>query len=349
MKELDKRFIGYLSPRLQRFHWERENVANFRCPLCGDSKKSMNKARGYFFFDPELDQFRFKCHNCGECDGWTFRNWLSNFDSIMFEEYNLESFKETSSGRERLTPLRPQPKLNQTARIVKREAVRNTNLLGQMVSIDNLADDHFAKRYVINRAIPTKFHSLLYFTKNYKEDIKDFETDQEVWAKQPEDERLVIPFWTGDGRLKAVQGRSFDNNASLRYITAKPNTSDTKIYGEDRLVRGKTSMVVEGPIDSLFLPNCLATADADLLNAKVDIYIPDNQYRNRSVCGIIDKIIKARVKVVLFPPSVQWKDINDMVDPKKGNMNQQQLFQLIGSNVYQGMAAELRFADLRKA
>lgn len=349
MKELDKRFINYLSPRLPRFHWERENVANFRCPLCGDSQRSLTKARGYFYLDTKLDEFRFKCHNCGECDGWTLKNWLGKFDSSLAEEYNMEKFKEVGSGRERLTPLRKSERvLNQSARIVQREAVRKTELIGNMVMISQLPSDHYARRYVEGRRIPSKFMDLLYFTKNYKQDIKGFETDLELWNKQPEDERLVIPFWTQDGRLKAVQGRAFDSSA-LRYITTKPNTDDTKIYGEDRLIRGKTTLVVEGPIDSMFLPNCLATADANLLNAKGDIYIPDNQYRNTAVCGIIDKIIKAGVKVVLFPPSVPWKDINDMISPDKGNMSQNVLFQLIGSNVYHGMAAELRFADLRKA
>lgn len=351
MRELDKRFISILSPRLQRFKWERENVANFRCPLCGDSQKSQTKARGYFYFDTQLDEFRFKCHNCGECDGWTFHNWLRHFDESLFSEYSLEKFQEQGSstgGRQRLTPMKTQPRLTQTARIGKQQAVRKVSQLGNMLTIASLADDHYAKKYVRGRGIPEQFHEILYFTKDYKRDLEGFETNPEIYAKLPGDERLVIPFWTQDGRLKAVQGRSFDPNSGLRYITSKPDEQDTKIYGEDRLTRGHTTLVVEGPIDSLFLPNCVATADADLLSAKGDVYIPDNQYRNASVCGIIEKIIRSGVKVVLFPPSVPWKDINDMVHPDKGNMGRQQLLQMLASNVFQGMSAEIRFADLRK-
>jgi len=351
MRELDKRFISILSPRLQRFKWERENVANFRCPLCGDSQKSQTKARGYLYYDAKLDEFRFKCHNCGDMDGWTFHNWLKKFDSTLFDEYNMEKFQSvSSSNNNRLQPLKPKPRLNQSARIGNQEARRATNLLGGMVTIGSLPEDHYARKYVVERAIPPKFMELMYFTKNYKKDIEGFETDPELWAKQPEDERLVIPFWTQDGRLKALQGRTLDPSSSaLRYITAKPNPEDTKIYGEDRLDRTKIKLVVEGPIDSMFLPNCLATADANLLTAQGDIYIPDNQYRNAAVCKIIDKIISSGVKVVLFPPAIQWKDINDMVHPKKGNMDPHMLYRLIGSNVFQGMMAELRFADLRKA
>ena len=59
-------------------------------------------------------------------------------------------------------------------------------------------------------------------------------------------------------------------------------------------------------------------------------------------------MIDKGVKVVLFPPDGPWKDINDMVMPSKGNMSIQDLLKLIAKNVYQGMAASLQFAELRK-
>ena len=40
---IDKKYINMLSPRLERFAWKKQDLANCRCPLCGDSKK--NKAK----------------------------------------------------------------------------------------------------------------------------------------------------------------------------------------------------------------------------------------------------------------------------------------------------------------
>lgn len=353
MKFLDEQFINYVAPRLEKFSWERVGaVAKFRCPLCGDSKKSLSKRRGHFFYDMKDDVFRFKCHNCNEQSGWAFEFWLKKYDERLYSEYSMEKFRLLGdSNRRPLQGLKPLKAPTQTARIGTAVAKKDEDHLGGMIRLDLLDSTHIARRYVEGRRIPESAFSSLYYSRNFRADLMNFETDPEKQKKIPEDERLVIPFWTQDGRMKVVQGRAFGDNLPdgvLRYATVKPRHEDTKVYGEERIINNKTKLVVEGPIDSLFLPNCLATADADLLSAKGDIYIPDNQYRNAQVCDGIQKMIDSGVKVVLFPPEVPWKDINDMVHPAKGNMTKQQLYQLIAGNVYQGLAASLRFADLRR-
>lgn len=348
MKFIDEQYINFLSSRLEKFSWERVGtVAKFRCPLCGDSKKSANKRRGHFFYDRKEDVFRFKCHNCNEMSGWPFEFWLRKFDERLYEEYALEKFQVSGEGNtRRALPELKKPVVTQTVRIGSALAKRDTSLLGGMTRIDELSPTHFARQYVESRKIPESAFKLLYFSEHFKTDLLSFETNPEKQFHIPDDPRLVIPFWTQDGRMKIVQGRAFDKNAILRYATVKPRDEDTKIFGEDRIDRKKTVLCVEGPIDSLFLPNCVATADADLLSAPADIYIPDNQYRNREVCVGIQKMIDKGVKVVLFPPEVGWKDINDMVE--KGGMTETELLRLLAQNVFQGFEASLRFADLRK-
>ena len=46
---IDKMFINIISSKLQKFAWKKDNLANCRCPICGDSTKHKNKARGFFF------------------------------------------------------------------------------------------------------------------------------------------------------------------------------------------------------------------------------------------------------------------------------------------------------------
>lgn len=349
MKALDKHYINAISSRLERFSWNRDNVAVFRCPLCNDSEKSKHKRRGYFFYDYDVDEYRFKCHNCHEKSGWTFEFWLKSFDDVLYKEYMLEKFQYNQDSNKKLQPLpelRPiAPK--QSVKIVDIQTKRDENLLGNMIRLDLLPETHTAVQYVKNRLIPEYAMKLLFYTEHFKDDLLDFEKDEDKQKVIPNDERLVIPFWTTDGRLKLVQGRAFDKSAKLRYVTVKPIDGDTKIYGEDRVDFKKPILVVEGPIDSLFLPNCVATADADLLSAHYGtVFIPDNQYRNKSVCGVVDKIIDSGHAIVLFPPEIKEKDINDLV--LYGGYSIPEVSKLLAKNVYKGLSAKLKFASLRK-
>ena len=71
---------------------------------------------------------------------------------------------------------------------------------------------------------------------------------------------------------------------------------------------------VEGPIDSLFLDNCIAVAGADFNKLPLDYTIIfDNERRNKELLKQIDKTIDRGYKVVLWPDNVKEKDINDMI------------------------------------
>ena len=58
---LDKKYINLISPTLEKFKWKKDNLANCRCPICGDSELSKTKARGYFFTSD--NSYFYKCHN----------------------------------------------------------------------------------------------------------------------------------------------------------------------------------------------------------------------------------------------------------------------------------------------
>ena len=63
MDIIDSKYIGLVSSRLDRFKKVKANLYNFRCPICGDSQKHKNKARGYIY--QVKTNTNFKCHNCG--------------------------------------------------------------------------------------------------------------------------------------------------------------------------------------------------------------------------------------------------------------------------------------------
>ena len=72
MDIIDSKYIGLISSRLQKFKRVKSNLYNFRCPICGDSQKHKNKARGYFY--QIKTNTNFKCHNCGA--SLSFNNFL---------------------------------------------------------------------------------------------------------------------------------------------------------------------------------------------------------------------------------------------------------------------------------
>ena len=90
---IDAKYVSLLSYKLRNFKKKKENYWNFSCPICGDSKKDANKARGYVFL--HKSRLVYKCHNCGYSSN--VGNLIKNLDSNMYNEYVLERYKENAS------------------------------------------------------------------------------------------------------------------------------------------------------------------------------------------------------------------------------------------------------------
>lgn len=335
---LDTRYIAQIGSRLEMFSQVRHNLWNCRCPICGDSQKKKTKRR-FFFYQNTKDGFAdfmsCVCHNCGYSS--SFYKFLEQFDSSTFGQYRLELFKERgSSSYERVEPKKEEPKA---------QPVRVEPQIDLFRPVSTLPGDHPCVQYLRSRRVPEQFFEILGYTDNFRNDFGTFSPLIEDFHV-PADPRLVIPFVDQYRRIEVLQGRALEPS-SIRYITLKSREEAKKVYGMDRVNLSRTVLVVEGPIDSLFLPNCIATADGNLISAGVgDLFIFDNQYRNKEVCGNIEKAISAGKKVVLFPPWFEHKDINDAV--KDGGLSPRDLIQLIGSRVFQGLRARLEFDKLRK-
>ena len=89
---IDLKFINDLSGRLSQFKKKLIILFNFRCPHCGDSKKSKTKARAYLY-RVKNDMF-FKCHNCGMDQN--FANFIKFVDPKVYEQYLLERYKKSA-------------------------------------------------------------------------------------------------------------------------------------------------------------------------------------------------------------------------------------------------------------
>ena len=63
MYYIDQKYLLLVSSQLKLFKKKNDGLYNFRCPYCGDSKKSQTKARGFMF--RKENSMIYKCHNCG--------------------------------------------------------------------------------------------------------------------------------------------------------------------------------------------------------------------------------------------------------------------------------------------
>ena len=164
--------------------------------------------------------------------------------------------------------------------------------------------------------------------------------------------RLLIPFRDEQGEIFAYQGRAFGNEQP-KYITIKFDETKQKIYGLDRIDDSKEIYVVEGPIDSMFLDNCIAVGGSDfskplvIAGKIVDniILVPDNEPRNKEIVNRMIKAVDKKFNVAVWPESLKHKDINDMILSGK---SASQVQKLITDNTFSGAAAKLRFAEWRK-
>lgn len=305
---------------------------NCRCPICGDSQTKKNKARGYFY-RANNDLF-FKCHNCDASQH--FGTFLKTFDAQLYRQYALERY---SDGENQRPHAKPEFKFESPVFESKPEP----NLLDSLLTrVDTLAEDHEVRKFCSSRKIPNAQLHRLYFIDN----IKDIEQLNEKYANtiKTAEPRLVIPFRDATGKLVGVTCRGL-RDESLRYITVRINEDAPLIFGLDTVDQSKPFYAVEGPIDSLFVPNSMAVGGTGFirlerlnLNKNNLTIVLDNQPRNAEVCKVYQKMINAGYRIMIWPDYTTAKDINDLV--LQGVTDVQTL---IDSNSYQGLLALANF------
>ena len=322
MDLVDSKYIGLVSSRLQKFKRVKDNLYNFRCPICGDSQKNKNKTRGYIY--QVKNNTNFKCHNCGA--SMSFNNFVKTIDPTLHKQYTLEKFKEGHTGRNFVVEA---PKLEFTKPVFKKS-----------INLPKASSDPVAKEYLVNRKIdPDKF----YFADKFMEWTN---TQKRTFDTIIRDEsRIVIPMYDGDKNLIGFQGRALGKSLT-KYITVMLDEEAPKIYGLDTIDKKLPIYVVEGPFDSTFINNSVALcgSDGDLgyLKGSNTILVYDNEPRNREIVNRIGKCIDRGETVVIWPNGIIEKDINDMV------LAGHDVMSMLKLNTYSGLQAKIKFNNWKK-
>tara|TARA_R100001163_G_C5064268_1_gene201792 strand:- start:653 stop:1639 length:987 start_codon:yes stop_codon:yes gene_type:complete len=327
MDLVDAKYIGLVSPRFQKFKKVKNNLFNLRCPICGDSQKNKNKARGYIY--QVKNNTNYKCHNCGA--SLSFGNLLKQVDPQLHKSYVLEKFKEGHAGNSFVTK---EPEFHLEKPVFKKKELS--------IDLPKVSECVEPLGYLIARKVdPDKF----YYTTTFKAWINSIKPTFE--STKYDEPRIIIPL-IYNNTLVGVQGRSFVMNSSnsIKYITVMFDENAPKIYGLDEIDRDDTVYITEGPFDSTFIQNAIAMcgADAQVSNWGISdpVWIYDNEPRNREIVTRIQRAIENGSRVVIWPESIDEKDINDMVmcglDPQS----------VIKSNTYSGLEAKLKFTNWKK-
>ena len=321
MNHVDSKFIGLLSSKLEKFKRVKSNLYNFRCPVCGDSKKNKSKTRGYLY-GMKAD-VNFKCHNCGA--SMTLSGFLKHLDPVLHKQYVFERFKQGTTGRATVVE---EPKFN-----------FETPKLKTKIRLPKASENPSSDGYLTARKLDS---TQFYYAEGFKKFVNTLK--QTFEDTKYDEERIIIPLYY-EKNLIGLQGRSL-GPSKVKYITVMLNDDAPKIYGLDNIRKNAPVYITEGPFDSTFIRNSIAMCGAD---ANVDrwgisnpVWIYDNEPRNIEIVRRIGNTIDSGDSVVIWPNSIDDKDINDMV------MSGLDVQSVIESNTYSGLEAKLKFNTWKK-
>lgn len=341
MHYLDKKYINLISNRLLNFKWVSNDTASFRCPVCGDSKKSLRKSRGSFFVYRTVTFFG--CYNCGgsiDSNGKnpTFDRFLFYFDQGLWQEFRLETLRDKD--------------LYHTKETLKAEQEVKNIIIDPLVfsnikKISQLSINHPARKYVDKRKL-TSFADYLYYVSNFPKWVSETFVHMKKWEKVAKHPRLIFPCYDKNNALIGFTARALLEN-SIRYCHVKLSEDHDFLFGLERLDTNKKIKILEGNVDSLMIDNAIAVMGSNLNSVHTFtncVYIYDNQPRNKEICKLLESTIKAGKDVVIWPDGFEFKDLNDAV--VKGNHTKESLEKVIEENTFCGIMALVRFNQWKR-
>lgn len=331
---IDTKYLNVISGKLPLFAKKRGDLWNCRCIVCGDSKTNQRKARGYFY--RQRNDLFYKCHNC--LVSQHFGTFLKSFDPSLYKQYVLERY--ANGEHRRKAHANVDEMFAMAPPVFKKDPLRQ---IAQPLT--EVGPDNEAYQYCVKRQIPVEKFDRLYYIPSVKDIAK---LDEKYHSMELTEPRLLLPFYDETGRLTGGTMRGLRGEA-LRYVSFTLVPNAVQIFGMPQVEVTRTIYVVEGPIDSLFLPNAIAVSGTsfgklellDLPKERV-VVVMDNQPRNKEVCAMMEKYLRMGYTMCIWPPQQEEKDINELVvrghDP----------LQLIESRTYSGLMASLKFSEWRK-
>ena len=317
-------------------------VANFKCPLCGDSKRRKHKKRAYVY--EKDNSLLYYCHNCGA--SMAFFNFLQMRNPQLYGDYKLEWLNSMGY-------IKP-PKNDDEPRFQTHVKFDKTLKLG--TKLIDCPDDDCVLKYAKERMIPERFWASLYSCSNMQTIIKQIPRYENT--KIEPEPSLVIPFFDNERSFSYLSSRSIDSGSSFRYLVLEIDDKLPKLWGLETVDWSQPIYVFEGPFDAMWVSNGLALAGSvgigaidyimKRINKRCDVcFVYDNEiFSNQQINKQVQKRIKEGFSVVLYDQSFKGKDANEVIC--NGSMTPDEVYKYLQNHSFNGLRAKLEMARQKK-
>ena len=335
MSWLEVKYLNLVSGRFRNFKKKTNSIYSFSCPLCGDSQTNTRKARGYVY--ERGGHLNFYCHNCGASQ--RFVTLLKKLDFRLYSEYHIEQLKLSGNYKEE----------------VKVDVANDTSfelsLFNKLNKISQLPLIHPAAKYILERKIPTEYHAVFRWAPKFMvwtNDIIPKKFDDKAYKYDTG--RIVIPFFNRDKKFVGYQGRCLDKT-DPKYITISLDSTESMLFGLDRVNFNDDIRAFEGPLDSIFLKNSIAFIGGNFNSLEGNVpkgktvIVFDNEPHSIETKHKMQRAIDDGYRICIWPDNITQKDVNDML---LSGLDVNHIEYIINQNTCEGMSAQVRLSAWSK-
>jgi len=273
---------------------------NFRCHICGDSKKSMSKKRGHIY--TSQIPWVYHCYN-GDCNAhMTVETWLKSYFPFEYQRVMKE-----------VTKLKMSDKHSENVKSLK-EKINKIKIKKLEKKNDEKNDVSFFKsikgypkliEYCKERLIPESVYMKWYYVEDgfYKN-------------------RLIIPFYDNNGKIYYYQGRDLRKHSNCKYLSRAGDDLNS-IYNFYNIDKDKPVVVLEGPIDSIFIENSIGLTGLKdkselLANITHKYFLFDNDKSGQEKSRMLlikrgEYVFNWKLFLKDYPCRKKIKDVNDFI------------------------------------
>jgi len=219
--------------------FETSEFYNVRCNVCGDSKTDKFKKRGYLLKTKE--PWVYYCHNCQV--SMSVPNWMKEYYNDDYKRYMSDVIRQN---KQSIMDSKQYNNIKTVKGSQERNEKEDTRHFKSILKFDDCIE------FCENRKIPKDVYSKWYYAINglYKG-------------------RIIIPFRNNEtNKIYYFQGRKFNNKNGVKYLSRYGDHNS--IYNYYNVDKSLPVIILEGPIDSIFVENSIAVTGLKLRSAELD-------------------------------------------------------------------------------
>jgi sulfur relay (sulfurtransferase) DsrC/TusE family protein len=264
---------------------------NFRCPICGDSRKNSRQKRGHYYISTN-SYFCFN-ENCNASGLWIIAKFEDRPISDVRKEFieyvrkYYDSYKTSEHVPETAVP------------VVKKVQQQTFNIPDNWMPLPSYVENYLDKRMIYRAPyLPSNYQ--FYYNRDTK--------------------RLVI-CWVENSEIRYYQERALNSRQIPKYLF--PKDANKHVFGLDRLDdTNKYMYLIEGFLDCIYVYNGVCIGSVNMTSGQKEIldacrhekvFMFDNQWKDETSYNLCFKIARDNPgqKMFIWPRNIVEKDVNE--------------------------------------